>query len=332
LTLVSRYHPLLVVLHWVLAFFIIAALALGALALVKIPNTDPAKIEGLRAHMSGGMIILVLMLIRLVVRTRSAHPAPASAGQPLLDRLAWVSHRLFYVTVIAMACSGIIMALQTGTFHAVFFAHGQVPADFWAYSIRSVHYALSRLLMALIGLHIVAALYHALVLRDGLLSRMFFGRRTIEARFARQQEAIVMAKRIVPWISRAVLIAAFVILALIGRKFVVDPVGAAAASDMTLGSPLAITNMRASFGAFPLGCALFVLICLVTSNMRGIGLVFVALIIGTALVVRTLGSLADGSLAQSLHFLIAETVLLSLSLAAYVAERLVSDNSASRRA
>src|SRR5215471_6584850 len=101
-----------------------------------------------------------------------------------------------------------------------------------------------------------------------------------------------MPKSIVPWISRAVLLAALVILALIGRKFVADPAGAAAASDMTLGSPLAITNMRASFGAFPLGCALFVLVCLVTTNLRRTGLVFVALIIGTALVVRIFGALA----------------------------------------
>jgi ABC-type amino acid transport system permease subunit len=142
----------------------------------------------------------------------------------------------------------------------------------------------------------------------------------------------MMRKQIVPWISRAVLLAALVILALIGRKFIGDPVGAATASDMTLGSPLAVTNMRASFGAFPLGCALFVLICLVTSSLRRTGLVFVALIIGTALVVRIFGTLADGSLAQSVHLLIAEAVMVSLSLAAYVAERFASDSSASRRA
>jgi hypothetical protein len=141
-----------------------------------------------------------------------------------------------------------------------------------------------------------------------------------------------MPNRIVPWISRAVLLAALVILALIGRKFIGDPVGAAAASDMTLDSPLAVTNMRASFGAFPLGCALFVLMCLVTSSLRTIGLIFVALIIGTALAVRIFGTLADGSFAQSMHLLIAESVLLSLSLAAYVGERFVSDSSASLRA
>jgi cytochrome b561 len=181
MTMVSRYHPALVVLHWVMALLIIAALALGALVMVKIPNTDPMKFEALRSHMSGGMAILVLMAIRLVIRSRSAHPAPASAGHPLLDRLAWASHRLFYGTVAAMAISGIIMALQTGLFDSVFFGQGNLPADFWAYPIRNVHYVVSRILMTLIAVHIVAALYHAFVLRDGLLKRMFFGRRKINS-------------------------------------------------------------------------------------------------------------------------------------------------------
>src|SRR5271167_1626610 len=180
-TMVSRYHPALVVLHWVMALLIIATLALGALVMVKIPNTDPMKFEALRSHMMGGSAILVLMLIRLTIRIRSAHPAPASAGHPILDWLAWASHRLFYVTVVAMAGSGIVMALQTGLFDTVFFGQGKLPADFWVFPIRGVHYALSRLLMTLIAVHIVAALYHAFVLRDGLLGRMFFGRRTINS-------------------------------------------------------------------------------------------------------------------------------------------------------
>ncbi len=129
---------------------------------------------------------------------------------------------------------------------------------------------------------------------------------------------------VVPWISRAVLLAALIVLALIGRKFVGDPVEAAAASRIALGSPLAVTNMRASFGAFPLGCALFVLVCLVTSGLRRTGLVFVALIVGTALAVRIFGIVADGTLAESLRVLIAETVLWCLSLAAYAGERLTS--------
>jgi cytochrome b561 len=168
---------LLVILHWLLAFMIIAALALGSLVIVKIPNSSPQKIEALSHHMVGGTVILALMLLRLFVRNVSAHPPAATARHPALDLLAWASHRLLYITIFLMPISGIVMALQIGLPDIVFFGHGALPADFWAYPIRAVHYVLSRLLMALIALHIAAALYHAFVLRDGLLGRMFFGRR-----------------------------------------------------------------------------------------------------------------------------------------------------------
>ena len=178
MTLVSRYHPLLVALHWILAVLIVAALALGALVMVKIPNTDPMKVEALRSHMIGGGLILVLMLVRLFVRIRTDHPAPPSTGVGVLDRLAWVSHRMLYGAVLGLAISGLIMALQTGL-PGILFGGGTLPADFWVYPIRSVHYVISRVLMAVIALHIVGALYHTLMLRDGLMRRMFFGRRLV---------------------------------------------------------------------------------------------------------------------------------------------------------
>src|SRR5215472_8724270 len=84
---VSRYHPVLVTLHWLLAVLIIAALALGALVMAKLPNTDPMKIETLRHHMTGGFLILVLMLVRLLVRARTSHPTAAPTGHWALDRL-----------------------------------------------------------------------------------------------------------------------------------------------------------------------------------------------------------------------------------------------------
>ena len=91
---ISRYHPALVALHWLLALLIVAALALGALVMVKIPNTDPMKFEALRSHVIGGVAILMLMLIRFFVRARTVHPVQASTGSLMLDRLAWVSHRM----------------------------------------------------------------------------------------------------------------------------------------------------------------------------------------------------------------------------------------------
>jgi cytochrome b561 len=179
MTPVNRYHPALVALHWLLAILIVAALALGALVMAKLPNTDPHKLEALRSHMAGGTLILILMLARLFVRRRTAHPTAATAGHPFLDRVAWLSHRLFYVAVIGMGASGIVMALQTRLPWVVFLHEGALPDDFWAFPVRFVHYGFSRLLMTLIALHVAGALYHALILRDGLLKRMFFGRRQL---------------------------------------------------------------------------------------------------------------------------------------------------------
>jgi cytochrome b561 len=84
---------------------------------------------------------------------------------------------LFYFAGLGMAGSGIFMALQTGLPTIVFGSGGAVPADFWVFPIPTIHYLSSRLLMALIALHVAGALYHALILKDGLLRRMLFGRR-----------------------------------------------------------------------------------------------------------------------------------------------------------
>jgi cytochrome b561 len=118
------------------------------------------------------------MLVRLFVRMVTAHPARATAGGPFLDRVAWLSHRLLYVLVFCQAGSGLYLALQTGLPDVVFNGRGTLPADFWVFPMRSVHYVISRLLMAVIALHVAGALYHTFILRDGLLRRMGFGKRT----------------------------------------------------------------------------------------------------------------------------------------------------------
>ena len=180
MNIVSRYHPLLVLLHWLLAFLIIGALFFGAAIMAHTSNANPAKIEMLQKHMGAGFAILALVLVRLLVRSRTSHPAIASAGNPWLDRLAWVSHRLLYVAVLGQAGSGAIMALQTRLPQIVYEHQGTLPADFWAFPIRHAHYGFSRLLMALIALHLAGAFYHTFVLRDRLLQRMGFGRRHIQ--------------------------------------------------------------------------------------------------------------------------------------------------------
>lgn len=174
----SRYHPALVALHWFLAAFIVAALVLGMFVLKTIPNSSPQKIEALRAHMIGGATILALMGTRFVIRLLSARPEPATIGNPVLDRIARISHIAFYALVAGMVATGLATALLAGLPEIVFGSSGaSLPESFAVFPTRVIHGVLAELLATLIFIHASAALYHHFIRRDRLLARMWFGRR-----------------------------------------------------------------------------------------------------------------------------------------------------------
>ncbi len=174
----SRYHPALVALHWFLAAFIVLALGLGMFVLKTIPNSSPQKLEALRAHMIGAGVILTLMATRFAIRVLSTKPEPATTGIPVLDRIARISHYAFYGFVAGMIATGLTTAALADLPSIVFGGSGaSLPESFAVFPTRVLHGMLAKALVALISIHVTAALYHHFVLHDGLLKRMWFGRR-----------------------------------------------------------------------------------------------------------------------------------------------------------
>jgi cytochrome b561 len=175
---VARYHPALVALHWLLAALILTMIALGLFLTHVMPDADPSKIGVLRLHMVAGIVILVLMLARLVVRLVTAKPAPATTGMPALDRLATLGHYAFYALVLLMVASGLLTATSSGLNLIVFGASAApMPPNLAIYPAFVVHVAVALLLAALIVLHVLAAAWHRLVRGDDVLRRMSFGDR-----------------------------------------------------------------------------------------------------------------------------------------------------------
>ena len=94
------------------------------------------------------------------------------------------------------------------------------------------------------------------------------------------------------WFSRVVLGAAAVLLASIGLRYVIDPMGAVGPHGIVLGSAEAITIMRVTGSVF-LGIALVLLGCLVTNRLLP-GLALLATIATSITAVRFLGLAIDG--------------------------------------
>ena len=175
-----RYHPLQVALHWVSAVLVIGAWTVGAIVLERIPESEAGrKVVVLGAHMIAGLTIAFVMTLRLALRFTFEQPAPATSGNALLDRLAKLVHWALYVAALAMAGSGLALALQAGL-PAILLSGGTVPPheELGRHAALGVHAVIGTILISLVFLHALAALWHQFVRKDGLMRRMGFGRVT----------------------------------------------------------------------------------------------------------------------------------------------------------
>lgn len=173
----QRYHPLLAGLHWLLALLIIVALAMGSLKLQHLPNSSPEKLQALRGHMVAGMLILVMTLVRIGVRLKTRSPAQIETNDALWNRLASIAHIGLYLLVLLMALSGLALSVQANLPAAVFEGSMSLPTSFTDFAPRQAHGWFAKALLVLIIGHLFAALYHQFIRKDGLLGRMWFGRR-----------------------------------------------------------------------------------------------------------------------------------------------------------
>lgn len=107
---------------------------------------------------------------------------------------------------------------------------------------------------------------------------------------------------------------------MISFKFVFDPQHAAAASGLTLGPGVGITNVRAAFGGFRLSFAVILLFCLFSSHRLQAALASIATVAVVILLVRLYGAAQDDTFGQSAHLLLPEMALAVVSLVGLVIE------------
>lgn len=169
-----RYGAVAIAMHWATALALVGLLASGLRAAGM--DDQAAKLPLLRIHAAMGVSVLGLTLLRLCWWWLADRKPADPAGTPRWQaRAAHVVHGLFYVVILGMGASGVGMIALSGA-GGILTGASQVPLpDFHAYPPRVPHGIGGTLLIALILLHVAAALYHQFVRRDRLLTRMGLG-------------------------------------------------------------------------------------------------------------------------------------------------------------
>ncbi len=160
--------------HWLVAGLLVFQVPL-AWVMIDQP-LSPAKLGNYALHKSVGLTIFALMALRLAWKLLT--PAPALPPElPRWQRLiARFTQGLLYFVLLLMPLTGWLNSSAANipvSFFSLFTLPNLVaPDEALQQSFEAAHRAQSYLLFTLASLHIVAALWHHFVRKDGVLRTM----------------------------------------------------------------------------------------------------------------------------------------------------------------
>ncbi len=151
-----------IVLHWLVASLVLVQYSTSG-AIVRTHSfhllgqrPNPSDVVLHTIHNRVGLTIIALMIARLTLRLWVGAPLPGGSSPPgLTTRLAQGVHAAFYAVLITEGLTG------------------AVASYFW-WPISTVHVILFNVLLALVTVHIAAALWHQFIHKDGVVGRIGF--------------------------------------------------------------------------------------------------------------------------------------------------------------
>ena len=141
--------------------------------------TAPAAGSLVDWHMSLGVLIGLVILVRLAWRVTWKAPAPPQNQPAWQEKAASLTHLALYGLLVLIPLAGWAWASALGWTVTLFHTLSLPPlvaAGTWPDLFGNLHALMGNLMLAAVGLHLIAALWHQYVLRDGLLGRMWPGR------------------------------------------------------------------------------------------------------------------------------------------------------------
>lgn len=169
--IIQKYNILTKFFHWLSVIGLVVQIPLG-FYLVRQEFSD-FRITIEEIHVLIGITIFYITLLRLFVRlfiNSPANPIEAFPGQMIIAKL---NHYLLYLTLLTVTSSGILKKLFNGEKLNFGITEIKLKSNFdYADLSYDVHIYSNYTLIALISLHILAALLHTFVFKDNVIKRI----------------------------------------------------------------------------------------------------------------------------------------------------------------
>jgi cytochrome b561 len=170
---VTQYSKRMVIVHWLTLALLIAAWYFGD-SLAEATDESKATLAGYIVHIAVGGTVLLLTLAQLFFRRKDGTP-PLLYDKPIYQVVAKNVHYLLYTLLFLLPVSGITIILNSKVGAALLAGDANLlPKEHGFKDVFSheVHEQLVSVLIVLAVVHILGAIKHQFIMKDGLMSRM----------------------------------------------------------------------------------------------------------------------------------------------------------------
>jgi len=171
----TQYSKRMVIVHWLTLLLLVVAWFLGD-ELDEARHEAGATLIGYVAHALVGGAILLLVFARLYFRAEDGTPPPI--GNTPMDKVAKGIHHGLYVVLLLLPITGIVTLVSSDVLKALQAGDASLlPHKFSGIFAHDAHEMLVTVLIVLVVVHLLGALKHQFISKDGLLERMSLRRK-----------------------------------------------------------------------------------------------------------------------------------------------------------
>lgn len=166
------YSKRIVIIHWLTLLLLIIAWYLGEV-LVDARSETSATLTGYLVHSLLGGLVLLLTILRLVFRSVDGTPPPV--GNSLMDMAARGVQNGIYFFLVLLAVSGFMTLLTSSVGEALLAGNEKLlPTKYSGPGLipHAMHEILVTVMIVVIVMHILGAIKHQFIMKDGLMRRM----------------------------------------------------------------------------------------------------------------------------------------------------------------
>lgn len=168
----TQYSNRMILVHWLTLALLVAAWFLGD-ELAEATDESHATIAAYLIHALVGGAVLLLTAARLLFRGKDG--VPPALGDTTMDKVAKGVQHMMYLVLFVLPVSGIMTIVTSDAGKALLAGDAALlPKDGGYHGVfaHEMHETMVNVLIVLVLVHLLGAIKHQFIMKDGLLNRM----------------------------------------------------------------------------------------------------------------------------------------------------------------